>query len=205
MILIPELETVLILVPRTSSGSLYRAVMARYPKAMMIYRHMEADGVPQGYERWLKVGVVRNPIQRLWSLYNYIEIMDYKHGYEYVKNLQNSIEMPFVDWVLNNKTVFTSPHATGGSKFFIPKYTVRHSMPETIKSQYYYLRPDLGTKIFHFNDLSHLQTYLDVRLEHHNKTVEVLDEKILTKEFHEHMKKYFSWDFYIDLKLRSGG
>jgi hypothetical protein len=43
MILIPEIETVLILVPRTGTGSLRRAVLQRYPRAMLIYRHMEAD------------------------------------------------------------------------------------------------------------------------------------------------------------------
>ena len=49
MILIPEIEAVVILVPRTGSGSLYRAVLDRYPKALMPYRHMEADGVYMRY------------------------------------------------------------------------------------------------------------------------------------------------------------
>ena len=61
MLLIPEIETVVVLVPRTGSGTLRRAIVQAYPKAMLIYRHMEADGVPAGYDRWSKVGVVRDP------------------------------------------------------------------------------------------------------------------------------------------------
>lgn len=51
MILIPELETVVILVPRTGSGSLRRAIAEAYPSSMLVYRHMEADGIPAGYDR----------------------------------------------------------------------------------------------------------------------------------------------------------
>jgi len=75
MLLIPEIETVVILVPRAGSTSIKRAVLAKYPEAMMIYRHMEADGVPFGYDRWRKIGVVHNPIDRLCSLYKYLKIL----------------------------------------------------------------------------------------------------------------------------------
>lgn len=78
MILIPNLKVVLILVPRTGSGSLKRAVLNQYPDALLLYRHMEADGVPQGYDRWQKVGVLRNPQDRLWSLYKFLwALLDY--------------------------------------------------------------------------------------------------------------------------------
>ena len=71
MILIPEIETIVILVPRTGSGSLKRAILKTYSKAHVLYRHMEADGVPHGYDRWRRVGVARNPLDRLWSLYKF--------------------------------------------------------------------------------------------------------------------------------------
>lgn len=51
MILIPEIQTVVILVPRTGSGSLRRAVAAKYPQSILLYRHMEADGVPAGHDK----------------------------------------------------------------------------------------------------------------------------------------------------------
>ncbi|MBL3684559.1 hypothetical protein F2981_16960 [Sinorhizobium meliloti] len=44
----------------------------KYPRSTLIYRHMEADGVPAGYDRWRKVGVVRHPVERLWSLYKFL-------------------------------------------------------------------------------------------------------------------------------------
>ena len=63
MILIPEKQVVLILVPRTGSGTLKRAVKARYPKSILLYRHMEADGGPAGYDRWQKIGIVRQTVE----------------------------------------------------------------------------------------------------------------------------------------------
>jgi hypothetical protein len=45
VILIPEIETIVLLVPRTGSGSLRKAIAAKYPKSVLLYRHMEADGV----------------------------------------------------------------------------------------------------------------------------------------------------------------
>jgi hypothetical protein len=73
VIILPSIETVVVLVPRTGSGSLKRAILDRYQDAMPIYRHMEADGVPAGYDRWRRVGVCRHPVDRLWSLYKFCQ------------------------------------------------------------------------------------------------------------------------------------
>lgn len=57
MIIIPEINTVVILVPRTGTSTLRRAIAEIYPMSMMIYRHMEADGIPIGYDRWRRSGM----------------------------------------------------------------------------------------------------------------------------------------------------
>lgn len=194
MILIPEIETVVILVPRTGSGSLRRAIAAAYPRSMLLYRHMEADGVPQGYDRWRKVGVVRHPTERLWSLYKFLQEFDGQHDPAYIASMRASVRMPFSDWILNNQTPFTTPYDSADLGRFWPGYAVRHSLPENRKSQFMYLRPDLGTKVFPFANLAGFGDYLGVDLDRHNATVDYA-VPILTPEAEAHMHRCFRWDF----------
>ena len=195
MILIPEIETVVILVPRTASRSTYKAVLEKYPQAMMPYRHMEADGVPQGYDRWEKVGVVRNPIDRLWSLYSLI-VSGFNGTYApaYTKAMAKSVECSFEEWVMNNKTVFTNPYNSGNTDNFYPRYTIRHALPENRKSQFIYLRPDLGTTIYQFSDLDSFADRLGIQLSFSNgvskKEIPHLSDDIV---WYLHQK--FAWDF----------
>ena len=194
MILIPEIETVVVLVPRTGSSSLRRAVADAYPRSMLIYRHMEADGVPHGYDRWRKVGVVRHPTERLWSLYKFLRDFDGSHDPAYIKSMRSSVRMPFSDWLLSNQTPFTTPYDSAGLGRFFPNYTVRHPLPENRKSQFMYLRPDLGTSIYQFTDLEEFGSALGVQLGRHNRTSD--DEAPeLSFEAEAHMQRWFSWDF----------
>lgn len=130
MILIPEIQTVVILVPRTGSGSLRRAIAAKYPQSVLLYRHMEADGVPAGYDRWRKVGVIRDPIERLWSLYKFCQRFREKFGEHsdqdqaYVEAIIQSVDMPFSDWIVKNQLPFTNPYDAAGKGRFWPQYAV---------------------------------------------------------------------------------
>jgi hypothetical protein len=85
-----------ILTPRTGTRALKRAIAERYPQSFMLYRHMEADGVPQGYDRWPKIGVVREPVARLWSLYKYLKRfgLDFceEHDTTYTAKMRQSVE-----------------------------------------------------------------------------------------------------------------
>lgn len=152
MIIIPEIETVVILVPRTGSGSLRKAIAQRYPKSFMLYRHMEADGVPQGYDRWRRVGVVRNPVERLWSLYKFLPSVT-RYGDLPQAKLWEAAQhdstrgKSFEEWLLTNETPFAG---TGGFAYT----ECRHAMAENRKSARIYLRPDLGTQIIRYSDLS---------------------------------------------------
>jgi hypothetical protein len=196
MILIPEIETVLILTPRTGSGSLRRAVAAKYPRSMLIYRHMEADGVPAGYDRWDRLGVVRDPIARLWSLYKFCQQFGLDHadqGEVYARSIRASVERPFSDWIVNNEVVFTNPYDASGEGVYYPGYTVRHSLPENRKSQFHYLRPDLGTRVFPFEQLAILADQLGLDLPTHNQTADV-GAPALSADAREHVWRWFAWD-----------
>ncbi|PND22894.1 hypothetical protein CN934_03570 [Ensifer sp. MMN_5] len=194
MILVPELETVIILVPRTGSGSLRRAIAEGYPRSTLIYRHMEADGVPAGYDRWRKVGVVRHPVARLWSLYKFLRTFDGDHDPAYIAAMRESVSMSFSDWIVDNRVPFTTPYDSAGYNRFWPQYTVRHPLPENRKSQFMYLRPDLGTEIEQFSNLAAIEERFRIKLPRHNVTrSEPLPE--LTSEALTHCHNHFAWDF----------
>lgn len=195
MILIPELQRVLILVPRTGSGSLRRAIMAKYPKAMLVYRHMEADGVPAGYDYWPKVGVVRHPVDRLWSLYKFLKDFDGEHDPAYINAMRESVGMSFSEWILGNQTVFTSPYDRAGLGRYWPQYTVRHPLPENAKSQFVYLRPDLGTEIVLFNNLARLHEALGVEVERTHNATSSEPAPPLTPQADAYVRRVFAWDF----------
>ena len=163
MMIVPELETnVVIFVPRTGSSSLRRALAAKYPQSFLLYRHMEADGVPFGYDRWQRLGVVRSPIDRLWSLYNYQKsVRPYSDpvGGEsanddgYFASQHAAAARPFDDWIVNNRVLFSKQYDLVNYKAYWPVYSMRHLLPENMKSQFIYLRPDLGTEIYNFDEL----------------------------------------------------
>lgn len=195
MLIVPELETVLILVPRTGSGSLRRAVCAKYPGAMLIYRHMEADGVPLGYDRWRRVGVVRDPIARLWSLYKFLTRFDGDHDSAYIDAMRRSVARPFSDWLVGNDVTFASPYDRAGWNRYWPNFTVRHPMPENRKSQFMYLRPDLGTHVYRYADYDALCEELGVSVERTHNVTETQPPPVLTEEARAYAEREFAWDF----------
>lgn len=197
MIIVPEIKTIVLLVPRTGTRSLKRAIAERYPQSMLLYRHMEADGVPQGYDRWRKVGVVREPIARLYSLYKYLKRfgLDFcqEHDEIYTAAMRTSVARPFEHWLLDNEMVFTSPYDRAGLNRFFPAYTVRHPLPENRKSQFHYLRPDLGTAIYRYSAINELFAELDVEPGRENGTNEESPPR-LSAFGTAYVDRWFAWD-----------
>jgi len=194
MILIPELEKILILVPRTASTSLKRAVLDKYPESIMLYRHMEADNVPQGYGSWQKIGIVRHPLDRLWSLYNYLGNFNGNYNKEYISRMVNSVAgIGFEQWLTSNNVVFSSQYIDD-YKAVEAKYTVLHRIPENFKSQQITLRPDLGTKIFKFEELHLLADELNITLEKSNESTPNGNAPLNSSVIYDHMNKFFAWD-----------
>jgi hypothetical protein len=191
MILIPELETVLILVPRCASTALKNAVLAKYPKAMAIYRHMEASGIPHGYDQWTKIGVVRDPVERMWSLFNYIQRVEANFHPDHIKRMRQSTEAGFNHWVVENRLIFCHPHVHVSG--FDPYYSVMYPKPENMKSQWDYLRPDLGTRIFQFSQLNTIETRLGIDLVQTNESL-APEMPELGAEARHHIGCYFNWD-----------
>jgi hypothetical protein len=199
MIIIPEIETVVILVPRTGTGSLRRAIAARYPTSMLLYRHMEADGIPAGYDRWRKVGLVREPASRLWSLYKFLKTYgdtehQRRHDTAYIAAMRAQVDRPFDDWIINNRVVFTGPYDSAGRGRYFPHYTVRHHLPENLKSQFLYLRPDLGTEIYQYASHSRLWETLGLTSNFTHNVTDAQRRPDLSAAAIDHIVRFFAWD-----------
>lgn len=202
LILIPELETIFIRVPRTGSRSYKNAIQAKYPRAIELYHHMEADGVPHGYDRRRQLGVLRDPATRLWSLYHYLRNLPdnpkFNAGWR-TRMIASVWGRTFEQWLIRNETVFTNPYSSDGSLYFHPLFAVLHSLPENRKSQYLYLRPDLGTKVFNYEDacgMAELQHQLGIEVVPTGLNSSQAPVFESTPEIRAYMLKYFTWDIW---------
>lgn len=206
MILIPELKKVVILNPRAGSGSLHRAIRRRYPAAIMLYRHMEAGGVPIGYNNWDKIGVVRHPVVRLWSLYNFLkrllsgDVSDWRHLHPTVlKELTESISVSFDDYIQFNRVIFPIPNrcmVTGEPSAF---YANKLAIPENTKSQFEYLRPDLGTLIYKYENggLAVMARDLNIELGTENQSNAPKKIPEISRRAKTHLYRVYSWEWNL--------
>lgn len=202
MLIVPELHVIFIFPPRTGSDTLCLELMRMHPNAYLLYRHAEADLVPEGYEGWRKVGFVRHPLARLWSLYKFCAILaDRENVMEELKTevarVAQSVQgKSFEQWVLTNEELFL-PKDSG-----LPLLHQRHHIPETRKSQELYLRPDLGTVILRFQDLQqHMLAWGLDPTKKHGATPSP-SVPAMSKKLKKHMLKYFGWDMaFPDLEV----
>lgn len=201
MLIVPEIRAIFLFPPRTGSDTLCIELMRMHPAAFLLYRHGEADLVPPGYESWRKVGFVRHPLARLWSVFKRaatLSDMDVPSEYQAERDrVAKSIEgKSFEQWVLTNDELFL-PIGTG-----VPTFHQAHPLPETIKSQWITLRPDLGTVILKFQDLpKHMQ---DWGLDHskRNGATPQIPVPKMTNKLKKHMLKHFAWDMSLtDLEV----
>lgn len=194
MIIIPEIEKIVILTPKVATTSTKEAILKRYKHAMPLYRHMEASGVPLHYEKFQKVGMMMHPMKRLQSIYRFIHSFEDENAEKFNSDfcklqLETVKKYSFEEWCLYNKVEFVSNSN--------PYYSVMYRCPENLKSQWYYLRPDMGTEIFKLDDENERHLFektLDIKLKTLNKTnkkVDVSYSDDLVKE----MKRFHTWDF----------
>lgn len=201
MLIVPNLNAIFILPPRTGSETLMHELFRVYPGTFLLYRHAEASAVPPGYDGYRKVGFVRHPHYRLLSLFTYISTMRQRDIHPFfkpeVKRLVNSVrDHTFESWVLENIELFIGREASSLTPFLYQE----HHIPETRRSLAQYLCPDLGTTVLKFQDLhKHMRAWgLDpsVRL---GDTTHLQDVPPITAALHRHYKDYFSWEMGMQL------
>lgn len=140
----------------------------------------------------------RHPVDRMRSLYRYMSvIMD--HDQDYIHDLRRSVEgKSFSEWLVTNQTLFSQPMPLH-SETFLPFYCQRHLLPENRKSQFMYLRPDLGTEIYNYSNLQRLEKDLDISLGARvvNRTNRNLNLP-MTDEADQHMARYHGRDLMFN-------
>ncbi|MFG6573625.1 hypothetical protein ACGYLO_18865 [Sulfitobacter sp. 1A13353] len=176
MLIVPEIQSVIIQPPRTGSTALRDAVQATYPKAITLYRHMERPGIPAGYENWDIYCLIRDPFDRMVSIYNYMT--DFRPTSKpgggasaaWIERLRNDTDRPFADWLADSLEVFTDPINYDGT--FLPYYNVMEKTPIARKSQYRWARPDLGpVTLIDIKEAVHLYERLGVKVQKTNASV----------------------------------
>lgn len=199
MLIVPEKKAILIFPPRTGSSTLHNAILQACPTSFMLYRHAERDCIPPGYESYQVFGFVRHPLARMWSLYKFLCGLDplasATWAQEEVMRLLESVQhRTFEDWLLFNREPFL-PADSGH-----PGLYQKHHMPETMKSQAWYLRPDLGTEIILFQRLpdwmeTHGLPPLHLNASAHRPIPPVSDKVEL------HLVAHMGWELGLGLDL----
>lgn len=196
MLILPEKSAIFIFPPRTGSTSIKHAIMEAMP-SMLLYRHAERDAVPPGYGGYQVFGVVRHPLDRMWSLYKWIAALDATKSAKWaqgeVVRLQESIlNRTFSDWLVNNEEPFL-PEGSGHPGMF-----QLHYKPETRKSQFEYLRPDLGTTLIPFHILPAWMEEHGVKFPHDNRSVPRPCPD-MTPAMQKHLETYCEWELALGL------
>lgn len=198
MLIVPELKVIFIFPPRTGSDTLCTELMGKFPNAFLPYRHMEADGLPVGYESWRKVGFVRHPLHRLFSLYKYCCVIADQEAIEPlradVERVAASVKgLSFEQWVIKNTELFV-PKDSG-----MPILHQLHNVPENVKSQEVYLRPDLGTIVLKFQDLPRHMAAWGLNPERKNGATVSVPLPKPSKRLQRHLNKHFKWELSMGL------
>lgn len=192
MLIIPEIETVVLQPPRTGTTSLRDAVLKKYPQSFLLYRHMEADGIPFGYTHWRRVCQIRHPYQRLQSMYLYMKNPKIKERtcLEWVSRMQTASDKSFDLW-LEDLEHFTSPGIPG--KNMRPRDCVVWAGPDQKKSQR--LWAEGADEFIHTENIeTDAKYHLDVDVEHVNKSIGNKTEMPWTGPAWCFINKYHGWD-----------
>jgi len=201
MIIIPEIRTIVLQPPRTGTSTLRRALLDRYPHAMSLYRHMERDGIPAGYETWRMFCQVRHPFERLRSLYAYMR--NFKPtgamtaaGQAVHARLKADTDRAFVDWLERSTETFSNPRLPDGG--IDPYGCVRTRLPIARKSLWHWARPDLGpVEFLPLENIRRIETLLDIRMGRLNASDPLAEPLRRCPRVQAHLDRHFAWDLAL--------
>lgn len=138
MLIIPELQKVVIMPPRSGSTALKEAILNTYEHAYSPYRHGEwdmlvyiADKEPR-VRLWDVVYMLRNPMERMISLWNYMQDVsperNPKAPQEWIDRVKSDASVPFGWWLRTSTELFnesrTSPIDKSPRSYYCTYYQV---------------------------------------------------------------------------------
>lgn len=195
MLIIPELETVVLQPPRTGTSALKDAVLSAYPKAFLLYRHMEFAGIPSGYEQWTVVAQVRHPRRRLESLYQYMSAPEIRADTDphWLTSVRAATSRGFEHWLLEDPYVFANP-SPSEAKAFRPRYQVQFAWREQIKSQR--LWAARADRLIYFESLeADAKHVLGITLDVRGASAPL--HLTWTPSMEAHLRKWHTWDLSL--------
>lgn len=198
MLIIPPLKCIVLQPPRTGSTALREGIFARYPSAFTPYRHMERDGIPDGYEMWRTIVMVRHPFDRMASLYRYMgnfTSTSNRPSGDWKERMRRDVDRSFEDWLEGSMEVFTDP--IGQSDEFIPFYHVQHPRPIARKGAWWWARPDMGeVEVLRLENVKEIETTFDVTLDRLNASSSPIRPQMSARVM-RHLRLFHSWDLAL--------
>lgn len=165
MLIVPELKKVVITPPRSGSTALRALIREKYEHATSPFRHGEVAmlGHCELFEQvsdgeWSIVYILRDPLQRMISLWRYMHDVSYtrnaRASKEWVDRINKDADRPFNDWLWNSTELFNESNAKPGDWSVGSQYCTFFNVPATRKSAAQFLRyaPDRSVEIVNFLD-----------------------------------------------------
>lgn len=165
MLIIPELKKVVITPPRSGSTALRALIREKYEHATSPFRHGEVamlghcklvKQVRDG--EWSIVYILRDPLQRMISLWRYMHDVSYTRNArapkEWVDRINKDADRPFNDWLWNSTELFNESNAKPGDGSVESQYCTFFNVTATRKSAGEFLRyaPNRSVQIVNFLD-----------------------------------------------------
>lgn len=199
MIVIPSLRTVILQPPKTASTSLRVAIESRHKDARALYRHMERDGLPAEFADWHIVGICREPLARLRSIWAWMRSREGEHPSDpgFFEEIRKAAAAPFEEWLLESQDTFHRNTLANGTPQK-PPYLVRHLEPIARKSQWRTLRPDLGPiEILPMESLPEIEARFDITISHLNASPVEREDHAPSTAVMEHLIRWHAWDLSL--------
>ena len=201
MIIIPELEQVVIQPPRTGSTSLKTVLLDAFPLATNPHRHMERVGIPDEFKNYEIVGIVRHPYERLYSLWKYMRYLklDVAHSENHQRwadRIRKDADRPFEEWLLNSDDPFADmggPGMTCDSEY----YRTANPYSAAKKSQFDYLRPDLGPVTVLKLEEGLIGDFFGVTLPTLNRSRVMHHARPTSDTIYHFLRQHHSWDLSL--------
>lgn len=163
MLIIPELKKVVITPPRSGSTALRALIRDKYEHATSPFRHGEVamlghcklvEQVADG--EWSIVYILRDPFQRMISLWRYMHDVSYTRNArapkEWVDRINKDADREFNDWLWNSTELFNESNAKPGDGSVESQYCTFFNVPATRKSAGEFLRyaPNRSVELVRF-------------------------------------------------------
>jgi hypothetical protein len=173
MIVIPELQKVVIMPPRSGSTALKAALLGTYPLAYAPYRHGEwmmvnhlrDSSVARTYTA---VYPLRDPLQRMISLWRYMQDVSPQRNprapQEWIDRVRADASRTFTHWLHTSNELFNESRASPNDGSPESYYCTWFSVPAARKDARYFLQDCPAFEMLRFGDVRDYKSMLGIEI-----------------------------------------